>query len=81
MTLDQLRALPGYTSGSSCNLSLQNDIDSIYAELDYLSSSYGRMTQSELCTYLRDLADDIEYFNIPEMRQIQEENELYNEYN
>ena len=76
MTLDQLRSLPGYTSGSSCNQSLQQDIDSIYSELDTFSRTYGIMTQAQLCTYLRDMADDLEYYNIPQMRQIQAENYL-----
>jgi len=74
MTLKQLRALPGYTSGSDCNMSLEQDIDYIYAELNDFSRSYGDMTPSELCTYLRNLADDIEYYNIPQIREIQEEN-------
>lgn len=74
MTLKQLRVLPGYTSGSSCNMSLEQSIDSIYAELGELSRIYLDMTPAELCDYLRDLADDIEYQNIPEMRAIQEEN-------
>ena len=74
MTLNQLRSLMGYTSGSNCNMSLQQDIDYIYAELDDFSSSYGNMTPAELCRYLRDLADDIEYYNIPQIREIQEEN-------
>ena len=76
LTLDQLRSLPGYTSGSSCNQSLQHDIDSLYRELDAFSRSYGIMTQAQLCTYLRDMADDLEYYNIPQMRQIQIENYL-----
>lgn len=80
MTLNQLRSLPGYTSGSSCNMSLQQDIENIFAELDYFSSDYGNMTSAELCTYLRDLADDIEYYNIPQMREIQEENHNYSKY-
>ena len=76
MTLDQLRSLSGYTSGSSCNQSLQQDIDSIYAELDDFSSSYGNMKPAQLCSYIRDLSDDLEYYNIPQMRQIQAENHL-----
>lgn len=74
MTLDQLRTLPGYTSGSSCNLSLQRDIEFLYNELDTFTDFYGTLTQAQLCAYLRDLANDIEYRNIPEMRQIQWEN-------
>jgi len=78
MTLKQLRALPSYTSGSDCNRSLEGSIDyiynRIYEELNDFSSSYGDMTPAELCASLRELADDIEYYNIPQMREIQEEN-------
>ena len=79
MTLDQLRTLPGYTSGSGNNMSLQRDIDSIYDELDSFSDIYGSMTQAQLCDYLRNLADDIEYHNIPQMREIQAENHYYSD--
>lgn len=76
MTLNQLGSLPGYTSGSSCNQSIQEDINYLYEELDAFPSIYGSMTQAQLCTYLRNLADDLEYYNIPQMRQIQKENYL-----